>query len=208
MATRGVFQLQKLNVNYCEHGGSSRMLREFIASGRLSKWASAHPHGEWTTPSRCLAEGSSVYFDDARLVAMAAIVTRGGQSEIAVVYQQHAAYDCSEHAYTETSTFVFVFRYPMMRAVEILVTPRNGNHPYIQGNYKTCSTIRHQVSVKNYQTPKEIQDVLDMLHSRSGRKITKITTPVLTDTPSIQGIWTPFLSLAEEQPKITIHEAR
>ena len=89
--------------------------------------------------------------------------------------------------------------------VDIHVTPRNGHHPYIQGNYKTCSTIKHQVSVKNSESFRDIQQVLDMLHSRSGRKITKITTPVLTDTPSIQGVWTPFLSLAEEQPKIRIH---
>ncbi|GKY97045.1 hypothetical protein MPSEU_000663100 [Mayamaea pseudoterrestris] len=133
MATRGIFQLQKLSVYYCEHGGSSTMLRKFIASGRLSKWASDHPH------------------------------------------------------------------------VEVSLSPRNGKHPFVQGNYKTCSTIQHQVTVKNYETQKDIQDVLDMLHSRSGRKITKITTPVLTDTPSIQGVWTPFLALVNEQPKIKIH---
>jgi large subunit ribosomal protein L43 len=91
--------------------------------------------------------------------------------------------------------------------VEIFVKPRNGNHPFIEGDYKTCSTIQHQVSVKNYNSQKEIEDVLEMLHSRSGRKITKITTPVLTDTPSIQGVWTPFLNLVHEQPKITMHQA-
>jgi hypothetical protein len=45
MATRGVFQLHKLSIYYCEHGGSSQMLRKYIASGRLSQWATDHPHG-------------------------------------------------------------------------------------------------------------------------------------------------------------------
>jgi large subunit ribosomal protein L43 len=46
MATRGVFQLTKLYINYCEHGGSSRMLRSYIGNGTLSKWAMEHPHVE------------------------------------------------------------------------------------------------------------------------------------------------------------------
>jgi hypothetical protein len=104
-----------------------------------------------------------------------------------------------------TLTLPLLFFTCIVCSVEVLLTPRNGHHPYIQGNYKTCSTIQHQVSVKNYASQKDIQDVMDMLHSRSGRKITKITTPVLTDTPSIQGVWTPFLSLVNEQPKITLH---
>ena len=46
MATRGVFQLQKLRLYYCEHGGSSRAIRDYLASGALVDWAREHPHVE------------------------------------------------------------------------------------------------------------------------------------------------------------------
>lgn len=132
MATRGVFQLKRLSVYYCEHGGSSRSIREFIANGRLSEWAAAHPH------------------------------------------------------------------------VDIHVNRRNGKHPYVHGDYKTAAAV-HQVSVKN-SSLNDIEDVLDMLHNRSGRKITKITKPVLTDTPSIQGVWTPFLNLSDTEFAVSIDD--
>lgn len=48
MATRGVFQLRRLRLHYCEHGGSSRTLRDYIASGRLARWAEEHPHGAYS----------------------------------------------------------------------------------------------------------------------------------------------------------------
>ena len=125
MATRGVFQLTRLRVCYCEHGGSSATLREYIGSGRLAAWAESKPE------------------------------------------------------------------------LEIHVQVRNGKHPYVQADYKTQAAF-HQVSVKNSPDWRDIQQVLDMLRNRSGRKITKITTPVLTDTPSVQGVWTPFLNLQHE----------
>jgi len=43
MATRGVKQLQKLTLAYCEHGGSSRHIRDFISSGRIVDYAKANP---------------------------------------------------------------------------------------------------------------------------------------------------------------------
>jgi large subunit ribosomal protein L43 len=125
MATRGVFQLTRLRLYYCEFGGSSATLRQYIGSGRLAAWATEHPH------------------------------------------------------------------------LEIDVQVRNGNHPFVEADYKTQAAF-HQVSVKNSPDWKDIQEVLDLLRNRSGRKITKITTPVLTDTPSIQGVWTPFLNLQHE----------
>jgi large subunit ribosomal protein L43 len=120
MATRGSFQLKELLLYYCEHGGSSRTLRDYIGTGRLSKWAASHPH------------------------------------------------------------------------VDIQVKVRNGHHPFVQGSYLTASST-HQICVKNSESWRDVQDVCEMLHNRSGRKITKITEPVLSDTPTIQGVWTPFL---------------
>lgn len=129
MATRGIFQLTKLRLNYCEVGGSSRAMREYLGNGELSNWASSHPH------------------------------------------------------------------------VSIEVKRRNGHHPVVHADYLTNSNkILHQVTVKNYEKWEHVQEVLDMLSNRSGRKIVKITKPVLTDTPSVQGIWTPFLNLQLESP--------
>jgi large subunit ribosomal protein L43 len=126
MATRGVFQLTKLTLHYCEVGGSSRAMREYLGNGQLVSWASNHPH------------------------------------------------------------------------VSIEVKRRNGHHPFVHADYLTNSKVIHQVTVKNYESWNEVEEVLDMLANRSGRKITKIIKPVLTDTPSVQGVWTPFLNLQHE----------
>lgn len=127
MATRGVFQLQKLILTYSEVGGSSKAVRNYIGSGKLAAWAAAHPH------------------------------------------------------------------------VEVHVQVKNGRHPNLEGKYKTHAAS-HQICVRNLDSAREVQQVCDMLHNRSGRKITKITTPVLTDTPTIQGVWTPFLDLHQQPP--------
>jgi large subunit ribosomal protein L43 len=76
----------------------------------------------------------------------------------------------------------------------IEVKVRNGHHPYVEGQYVTQAAA-HEISVKNYERWQDVQEVCQMLADRSGRKITKITKPVLTDTPSCQGVWTPFLNL-------------
>lgn len=125
MATRGVFQLTKLNLYYCEYGGSSKCIRQYISNGRLIVWAQEHPH------------------------------------------------------------------------VSINVKCRNGHHPYIHADYLTnsVSTSNHQISVKNYEKWKDVENVMNVLYNRSGRKIKKLTKQVYSDTPSIQGVWTPFLNL-------------
>lgn len=136
MATRGVVQLQKLTLKYCEYGGSSRAMREYLSNGKLVEWATQHP---------------------------------------------------------ET-------------AIEVKVA--NGHHPLVEGDYISQAAL-HQVSVKNYESWRDVQEVCQMLCDRSGRKIMKITQPVLTDTPSVQGVWTPFLNLqnSEDFP-VTFQEAK
>lgn len=125
MATRGVFQLQKLTLSYCEHGGSSRVIRDFLSSGNLLDWAKERPH------------------------------------------------------------------------IQIRVKVRNGNHPNIQADYLTnVDESIHQICVKSSKvTTPDIPAVLNQLYNRSGRKITKLTKPIYTDTPSVQGVWTPALNL-------------
>ena len=124
MATRGIFQLRKLTLKYCEVGGSSRGIREYIGDGHLVKWATEHPH------------------------------------------------------------------------VNIEVVRRQNRHPVVHADYLTSpSDTKHQISVKNKEAWEDVEAVLDQLANRSGRKIKKTTVPVVTDTPSIQGVWTPFLNL-------------
>lgn len=125
MATRGVMQLQKLRLVYCEYGGSSAALRDYISSGKIIDWATNHSNAH------------------------------------------------------------------------VKVEVRNGKHPIVEGDYVTGRP--KQVCVKN-STPKAIQQVMDMLYNSSGRKIAKLRKPVITATPSIQGIWTPMLNLKGEKP--------
>uniref|UniRef100_A0A7S4ARP5 Ribosomal protein/NADH dehydrogenase domain-containing protein n=1 Tax=Pseudo-nitzschia australis TaxID=44445 RepID=A0A7S4ARP5_9STRA len=151
MATRGVFQCQKLTLRYCEHGGSSRAVREYLASGKLLDWATERP------------------------------------------------------------------------TVEIRVRVANGKHPNLQADYatqavsnKTASNgvaskpVIHQVCLKSKGVPQRdeieaennakqwkhpVEAALNKLYDKSGRKMTKFTKPVYTQTPSIQGVWTPSLDL-------------
>lgn len=151
MATRGVFQCRKLTLRYCEHGGSSRAVREFLASGRLVEWATERP------------------------------------------------------------------------TVDIRVRVANGKHPNLQADYATQAVsnktalngvqskpVVHQVCLKSkgftqrdeieaedeaYQWKHPVEAALNKLYNKSGRKMTKFTKPIYTQTPSIQGVWTPSLDL-------------
>lgn len=51
MATRGVFQLRKLTVKYCDYGGSSKGAREFIRH-RIVEFANKTPAAEVVTELR------------------------------------------------------------------------------------------------------------------------------------------------------------
>ncbi|CAJ1935321.1 unnamed protein product [Cylindrotheca closterium] len=125
MATRGVFQLQKLSLFYCEHGGSSKAVRDFLASGKLIDWARERPH------------------------------------------------------------------------LKINVRVRNGKHPFVKADYLTSVNDNiHQICVKsNDAKSPDIEEVLNQLYNRSGRKAKRFTQPVYSQTPSIQGVWTPALDL-------------
>jgi large subunit ribosomal protein L43 len=122
MATRGIFQLQTLKVFYCEHGGSSRSVRDFISSGRIVRWAMDNPQ------------------------------------------------------------------------IDVEVKIRNGKHPYVLGEYLTGNP--KQVGIKNEDT-KRIYEVMNLLKNSSGRKIKRLQKPVMTQTPTIQGIWTPGLNIKD-----------
>eukprot|EP00536_Pseudo-nitzschia_multiseries_P000240 jgi/Psemu1/178055/e_gw1.3.312.1 len=126
MATRGVFQCQKLTLRYCEHGGSSRAVREYLASGRLVEWATERP------------------------------------------------------------------------SVEIRIQVANGRHPNLMADYATTS-VSNKTAMNGVKSRPwwnhPVEAALDQLYNKSGRKMTKFTKPVYTQTPSIQGVWTPSLDL-------------
>ncbi|EED86452.1 predicted protein [Thalassiosira pseudonana CCMP1335] len=126
MATRGIQQLQKLRIRYCEIGGSSATVRSYLQnSPHLLNFAKANPQ------------------------------------------------------------------------IQIIVKPRNGHHPYIQGEYITGQS--KQVCVKN-TTEKRVKDVMDHLRNTSGRKIVRLGgLAVRGDCVSVQGVWTPMLDLQGEQ---------
>jgi len=50
------------------------------------------------------------------------------------------------------------------------------------------------VGIKN-EDMKFVKKTIDYLNNSSGRKIKKIGNSVRTNTPSVQGIWTPMLDL-------------
>ncbi|KAL7531759.1 hypothetical protein ACHAWF_003901 [Thalassiosira exigua] len=122
MATRGIPQLRKLRIRYCEHGGSSAVVREYLSHGaHLIDFAKSNPH------------------------------------------------------------------------IAVIVKPRNGHHPYIQGEYLTGQS--KQICVKN-QPEKRVKEVMTMLKNTSGRKVVRLGgKAVRGDCPSIQGVWTPMLDL-------------
>jgi len=131
MATRGVQQLKKLRIRYCEVGGSSTTVRDYLSeSPHLLNFARENPQ------------------------------------------------------------------------VSIIVKPRNGHHPYIQGEYVTGQS--KQMCVKN-TTEKRIKEVFGMLRNTSGRKIVRLGgLAVRGDALSIQGVWTPMLNLGESEFDINI----
>ena len=127
MATRGIVQLKKLEIFFCEVRGSSLKAREYIKNGLIVQYAGTNP------------------------------------------------------------------------SVEVSAKLRNGHHPFIKADYVTG--FSKQVCIKN-ESLERIEKVVTMLTDSSGRKISKITSPIRTDTPSVQGVWTPMLDIAQRQFKI------
>ncbi len=143
MATRGIKQLKNLQIVYCEHGGSSSNIRQYLSS----------------TPSS------------------------------------------STSSKTANKIISFCQSNP---TVQVSTKLRNGKHPYIKAEY--VSGFSKQVCIKN-ESLERIDKVIQMLNDSSGRKITKIGGPVRTQTPSIQGVWTPMLDIANKEFHIDLIES-
>ena len=135
MATRGIKQLKHIQIVYCEHGGSSSSIRQYLSSptSKIISFCQSNP------------------------------------------------------------------------SVQVSTKLRNGKHPYVKAEY--VSGFSKQVSIMN-ETEERIQKVIQMLHDSSGRKITKIGGPIKTQTPSVQGVWTPMLDIADKKFEVEMIEWR
>ncbi|OQR84218.1 hypothetical protein ACHHYP_13716 [Achlya hypogyna] len=49
MATRGVWQLEKLTIRYCQYGGSSRYVREMLKDPRFLNFVAENPQVTFST---------------------------------------------------------------------------------------------------------------------------------------------------------------
>ncbi|RKP22737.1 thioredoxin-like protein [Syncephalis pseudoplumigaleata] len=73
--------------------------------------------------------------------------------------------------------------------IEILVTPRPSKHPVIRGFY--LNGREKVVCVRNTE-PHRIAETVQLLRDTSGMKVKVLKKPVISDTPSVRGIWSPF----------------
>jgi large subunit ribosomal protein L43 len=73
--------------------------------------------------------------------------------------------------------------------IEVIVTPRPRKHPVIRGFYLNGN--EKVICVRNSE-PSQIAKAVELLRNTSGRKVINYKRPVISDTPSVRGIWSPF----------------
>ena len=188
MATRGVFQCKQLTLRYCEHGGSSRAVREYLASGRLLEWAverptvdirvrvrnGKHPNLQADYLTKSVSNKNALNGIQSKLVVHQVCLKSKGISE----EEQHIRRQPSHKRDDQRQYHRKRQNQRSLLSAEGLENNDNDDHD------------------EHWKNPVEAQ--LDKLYNRSGRKMTKFTKPVYTDTPSIQGVWTPSLDLHRE----------
>ena len=159
MATRGVFQCRTLTLRYCEHGGSSRAVREYLASGKLLEWASSRP-----------------------TVEVRVSVANGRHPNLSAGYETQAVSNktAANHGVASRP----VLHQVCLRSKGASSGPDEKAALSERGGTGTGPLPKHPVEA-----------ALDKLYNKSGRKMTKFTKPIYTQTPSIQGVWTPSLDL-------------
>ncbi len=77
-------------------------------------------------------------------------------------------------------------------SVQVVAFTNNGHHPFIRGEYLTG--FDKTIGVKNLDVETIMKNILRLSNS-SGRKLLKFKKPIISSTPSIQGIWTPQLDI-------------
>ena len=86
--------------------------------------------------------------------------------------------------------------------VEIRVLEKPGKHPVITGEYATPNAAMNAGSLKNGNATKQIcvrkwnidviENKLNILLNSSGKKLSKPKHTVVSENPSVRGIWSPF----------------
>ena len=174
MATRGVFQCQKLTLRYCEYGGSSRAVRDYLKSGRLLDWATSRPSVEIKVK---VQNGKHPNVTGDYVTQAVSNKSIGGNmtgKQSKPVIHQICLKSKGGHGHNG----------------------HNGNNNTSDNHHDNLITVGNfdkKVNKTNGANP--IEDALNLLYNKSGRKMKKFTKPIYTDTPSIQGVWTPSLDL-------------
>jgi hypothetical protein len=170
MATRGIYQCQKLTLRYCEYGGSSRAVRDYLKSGRLINWAVLRPSVEIKVK---VINGKHPIVTGDYVTKSVSNKSIGGnmtgKQSKPVIHQICLKSKGGHHG---------------------------GNNQHDNNNNLITTVVGNfdkKVNKTNGANP--IEDALNLLYNKSGRKMKKFTKPIYTDTPSIQGVWTPSLDL-------------
>jgi len=168
MATRGVFQCKRLTIKYCEYGGSSRAVREYLASGRLLEWAAERP-----------------------TVQIQVRVANGKHPNLQADYVTQSV--------SNKTALNGIKSRPVIHQVCLKskgITEEEQRQRRLPSHKRVIQSENSQ-DEQNLEAPWDnpVEKALNKLYNRSGRKIKKFRNPVYTDTPSIQGVWTPSLDL-------------
>mmetsp|Transcript_9929 Transcript_9929/g.20677 ORF Transcript_9929/g.20677 Transcript_9929/m.20677 type:complete len:181 (+) Transcript_9929:94-636(+) len=170
MATRGVFQCKQLTLRYCEHGGSSRAVREYLASGRLLEWATDRPS-----------------------VQVKVQVRNGKHPNLQAEYVTQGVSNKSALNGIQSKPVIHQVCLKSKGISEVEQHKRK-QPPHKRDDQRQQQPIEAVEQI--WKNP--VEEALDKLYNRSGRKMTKFTKPVYSQTPSIQGVWTPSLDLHRE----------
>ncbi|PFH55894.1 hypothetical protein XA68_17441 [Ophiocordyceps unilateralis] len=73
--------------------------------------------------------------------------------------------------------------------IEFVVSPRPNKHPVIIGHYINGRT--KPICVRNL-SPYEILQKIELLRDASGEKLRRTNKAVLSSSPSVRGIWSPY----------------
>ena len=171
MATRGVFQCKQLTLRYCEHGGSSRAVRDYLASGRLLEWASERP-----------------------TVNVKVLVRNGKHPNLQAEYLTQSVSNKSAMNGIQSKP---VIHQVCLKSKGIPEAEQNRRRqpPHKRDDQRQQAAVEDASEIDEQHWNNPVEAALDKLYNRSGRKMTKFTKPIYTDTPSIQGVWTPSLDL-------------
>ncbi|MQL76530.1 hypothetical protein Taro_008922 [Colocasia esculenta] len=173
MALRGVWQLQKLLVSYCDWGGSSRGIRFEDSFGQpplLSPPAGWIPQGWNPQP------GVNEDLKTALGSRHCCLLQRGGFPRGGI--PNPFSWD---RAFMESHLPAFKEHNPQLEVVTELI---RGQHPHLKGFYKNHN--QRVICVKNL-APEDILLHATRLRNALGRKVVKLRTRHVTKHPSVQG---------------------